>query len=127
MGYFTTLAEAEEWLNVVREIYPGAWAGEAPGKSCAPAPLPLPPHKPNMHSDLSHVPRSLTYLPLRRPYRRRRASPLRLCALQLRRRRARCRPLQVTQPRLPRAPVEPKPTAPRAPGSRLARTVRIRG
>jgi hypothetical protein len=32
MGYFTTLADAEEWLNVVREIYPGAWAGEAPGK-----------------------------------------------------------------------------------------------
>ena len=32
MGYFTTLAEAEEWLKVVREIYPGAWAGEAPGK-----------------------------------------------------------------------------------------------
>jgi hypothetical protein len=32
MGYFSTLAEAEEWLNVVREIYPGAWAGEAPGK-----------------------------------------------------------------------------------------------
>lgn len=32
MGYFATLAEAEEWLGVVREIYPGAWAGEAPGK-----------------------------------------------------------------------------------------------
>src|SRR5579863_9100300 len=32
MGYFTTLAEAEEWLTVVRDIYPGAWAGEAPGK-----------------------------------------------------------------------------------------------
>src|ERR1700758_2935125 len=32
MGYFTTLAEAEEWLAVVREVYPGAWAGEAPGK-----------------------------------------------------------------------------------------------
>src|SRR4029077_12044854 len=32
MGYFATLAEAEEWLAVVREIYPGAWAGEAPGK-----------------------------------------------------------------------------------------------
>ncbi|HWW31732.1 MAG TPA: hypothetical protein VNY70_00060 [Steroidobacteraceae bacterium] len=32
MGYFSTLAEAEEWLNVVREIYPGAWAGEAPGR-----------------------------------------------------------------------------------------------
>jgi len=32
MGYFATLAEAVEWLSVVREIYPGAWAGEAPGK-----------------------------------------------------------------------------------------------
>src|SRR5262245_7618781 len=32
MGYFTTLAEAEEWLGVVRDVYPGAWAGEAPGK-----------------------------------------------------------------------------------------------
>src|SRR5271169_5726353 len=32
MGHFATLAEAEEWLAVVREIYPGAWAGEAPGK-----------------------------------------------------------------------------------------------
>jgi hypothetical protein len=32
MGYFATLAEAEEWLTLVREIYPGAWAGEAPGR-----------------------------------------------------------------------------------------------
>jgi hypothetical protein len=32
MGYFTTLAEAEEWLSVIRDLYPGAWAGEAPGK-----------------------------------------------------------------------------------------------
>jgi len=32
MGYFNSLAEAEEWLNVVRDVYPGAWAGEAPGK-----------------------------------------------------------------------------------------------
>src|ERR1700756_115582 len=32
MGYFATLAEAEEWLGVVREVYPGAWAGDAPGK-----------------------------------------------------------------------------------------------
>ncbi|MBS0367414.1 MAG: hypothetical protein JSR67_16490 [Proteobacteria bacterium] len=32
MGHFATLAEAEEWLGVVREIYPGAWAGEAPGR-----------------------------------------------------------------------------------------------
>src|SRR5262245_29263517 len=32
MGYFSTLAEAEEWLNVIRDLYPGAWAGEAPGR-----------------------------------------------------------------------------------------------
>ncbi|HEX7418135.1 MAG TPA: hypothetical protein VF315_08785, partial [Steroidobacteraceae bacterium] len=32
MGYFERLAEAEEWLTLVREIYPGAWAGEAPGR-----------------------------------------------------------------------------------------------
>ncbi len=32
MGYFATRAEAEEWLSVVRDIYPGAWAGEAPGR-----------------------------------------------------------------------------------------------
>src|ERR1700726_5247680 len=45
MGYFATLAEAEEWLSVVREIYPGAWDGEAPGRkrrarasAAAPAP-----------------------------------------------------------------------------------------
>jgi hypothetical protein len=35
MGYFLTFAEAEEWLTVVRDIYPGAWAGEAPGKKLA--------------------------------------------------------------------------------------------
>ena len=32
LGYFETLAEAEGWLGLVRDIYPGAWAGEAPGK-----------------------------------------------------------------------------------------------
>ncbi|MGH8181198.1 MAG: hypothetical protein ACRETR_09505, partial [Steroidobacteraceae bacterium] len=32
MGFFANQTEAEEWLGVVREIYPGAWAGEAPGK-----------------------------------------------------------------------------------------------
>jgi hypothetical protein len=32
MGYFDSLVLAEELLPVVREIYPGAWAGEAPGK-----------------------------------------------------------------------------------------------
>ncbi len=32
MGFFATQAEAESWLGLVREVYPGAWAGEAPGK-----------------------------------------------------------------------------------------------
>ena len=32
MGFFTTQTEAESWLGLVRDIYPGAWAGEAPGK-----------------------------------------------------------------------------------------------
>src|SRR5579872_207371 len=32
MGYFDSLQEAEEWLGIVRGVYPGAWAGETPGK-----------------------------------------------------------------------------------------------
>jgi hypothetical protein len=32
MGHFESLQEAEDWLGVVRDVYPGAWAGEAPGK-----------------------------------------------------------------------------------------------
>ena len=32
MGYFDSLLQAEELLPVVRDLYPGAWAGEAPGK-----------------------------------------------------------------------------------------------
>jgi hypothetical protein len=32
MGYFETLQAAEEMLMVVREVYPSAWTGEAPGK-----------------------------------------------------------------------------------------------
>lgn len=32
MGYFAAPEEAEEWLPVVRELYPAAWVGEAPGK-----------------------------------------------------------------------------------------------
>jgi len=53
MGYFETLEEAEDWLSVVREVYPGAWAGETPGKHLraratapaqpSPAAAPLPP------------------------------------------------------------------------------------
>ena len=32
MGYFETMQAAEEMLMVVREVYPGAWASEAPGQ-----------------------------------------------------------------------------------------------
>jgi hypothetical protein len=32
MGYFDSLPQAEEMLPLVRDLYPGAWAGEAPGK-----------------------------------------------------------------------------------------------
>src|SRR5665213_3641524 len=32
MGDFDSLLQAEELLPMVRDIYPGAWAGEAPGK-----------------------------------------------------------------------------------------------
>src|SRR3954468_6709627 len=57
MGYFETMQAAEEMLAVVREVYPSAWAGEAPGKklrannpataaaapaTAAPAPAPVP-------------------------------------------------------------------------------------
>src|SRR5690348_3953612 len=36
MGYFETLQAAEEMLTIVREVYPQAWAGEAPGKNLKP-------------------------------------------------------------------------------------------
>ena len=32
MGYFDSQLQAEDMLPVVRDLYPGAWAGEAPGK-----------------------------------------------------------------------------------------------
>src|SRR5450432_3319191 len=32
MGYFQSQEEAEKLLDIVREIYPGAWAGLAPGQ-----------------------------------------------------------------------------------------------
>src|ERR1700677_4042585 len=31
MGYFESQEEAEKLLDIVREIYPGAWAGMSPG------------------------------------------------------------------------------------------------
>ncbi|MEO8018954.1 MAG: hypothetical protein ABI769_14160 [Pseudomonadota bacterium] len=36
MGYFETMQSAEEMLAVVRDVYPGAWASEAPGKKLRP-------------------------------------------------------------------------------------------
>jgi hypothetical protein len=36
MGYFETMQAAEEMLAVVREVYPGAWTSEAPGKKLRP-------------------------------------------------------------------------------------------
>ncbi|HUQ10803.1 MAG TPA: hypothetical protein VM146_10860 [Steroidobacteraceae bacterium] len=36
MGYFESLQAAEEMLAIVRDIYPQAWAGEAPGKNLKP-------------------------------------------------------------------------------------------
>ncbi len=36
MGYFETQQAAEEMLAVVRDVYPSAWAGEAPGKKLRP-------------------------------------------------------------------------------------------
>jgi hypothetical protein len=32
MGYFDSMLQAEDLLPLVRDLYPGAWAGEAPGK-----------------------------------------------------------------------------------------------
>src|SRR6201999_3131632 len=73
MGYFNTLREAEEWLVAVRDIYPGAWAGEAPGKklreravaaaaaqaqhAAGPPPVKVPPsHMPRSASAARNVP-----------------------------------------------------------------------
>lgn len=42
MGYFDSQEEAEKLLDIVREIYPGAWASVAPGlrlRAGAPAPI----------------------------------------------------------------------------------------
>ncbi len=36
MGYFESQQAADEMLTIVREIYPQAWAGEAPGKKLKP-------------------------------------------------------------------------------------------
>ena len=100
MGYFTTLAEAEEWLNVVREIYPGAWAGEAPGKKLrARAAAAAAAHSPTCYSVLNRALRYLTcHLPRRRLLPR--ALPLRIQRLLPARRRAQYRRVPLVRPPL---------------------------
>lgn len=117
MGYFTSLAEAEEWLNVVREIYPGAWAGEAPGKKlrarAAAAAAAQAQHAlgPQPHSALPNLPAA----PAPTPAAARPAPSVRAAAP------APARPTQQGahgQAAVPVArPVELKPTAPRAPAA----------
>ena len=116
MGYFTTLAEAEEWLNVVREIYPGAWAGEAPGKKlrarAAAAAAAQAQHAlgPQPHSELPNLPAAPAPTPAARP------APSVRAAVP-----TQARPTQQGAPghaAVPVArPVELKPTAPRAPAA----------
>jgi hypothetical protein len=88
MGYFETMASAEEMLAVVREVYPGAWAGEAPGKKLRPSnPVTAP---------AAAAPAAAAAPPLPRPLRRRRRqrrSSLRQNLLRLQRQnRIRSRP-----------------------------------
>lgn len=75
MGYFETLAEAEQWAQAVREIYPAVWAGlegqyepppnggnawaDATGRFAAPAPLwsrPPPPAIPEERRTFARFP-----------------------------------------------------------------------
>jgi hypothetical protein len=118
MGYFTTLAEAEEWLNVVREIYPGAWAGEAPGKKlrarAAAAAAAQAQHAlgPQPHSELPNLPAAAA---APTPAAARPAPSVRAAVP------AQARPTQQGAPGhapVPVArPVELKPTAPRVPAA----------
>jgi len=57
MGYFDSQEEAEKMLDLVRDVYPGAWAGAAPGIKLRaraalpePAPLEAPPAPPPVAS-----------------------------------------------------------------------------
>jgi hypothetical protein len=79
MGYFSTLEEAEEWLGAVRDIYPGAWAGEAPGKKLRERAVaaaaaqaqhaagPPPPVVPTARQASSAPPRNVPRLPVAQP------------------------------------------------------------
>ena len=78
MGYFETMQAAEEMLQVVREVYPSAWAGEAPGKklrannpaapaAAAPAAKAAPPAPPPAAAKPAHHPFASTPAPAAAP------------------------------------------------------------
>src|SRR5579862_9638747 len=59
MGYFDTQEEAEKLLDIVREIYPGAWAGLAPGRGLRgtpPVPQPEDAAPAVARTDAAHTP-----------------------------------------------------------------------
>jgi len=74
MGYFATLAEAEEWLGVVREIYPGAWAGETPGRKlrerAAAAAAAQAQHAAGPQPQVHRVPQASAHAPMAAPAQR---------------------------------------------------------
>ena len=146
MGYFATLAEAEEWLGVVREIYPGAWAGEAPGRKLreravaaaavqaqhaagphlAPAPVraapPRPPAPMNVPVVHAAPPAPRPAAPARsRPWPRPPARPARG-----RRRARRPAPRRARRRALPRTRACPRPAAVTPPAGRCCRRSRRR-
>ena len=101
MGYFETQQAAEEMLSVVREVYPSAWAGEAPGKKLRPtnpaaaAPAPAPAAAP-------------------------RAAPL------PRRKPKAAAPAAIPAAAAPAQPVAAKPAAPEREAPRHLRRIRLR-
>ena len=103
MGYFETIQAAEEMLVVVRDVYPGAWASEAPGKKLRgskpqAAAAPPPPAKPSrlrtptptpaapVRAAAPPAPAPRRSLPRRRSHRRCRALRSRILSTRRRRR-----------------------------------------
>ena len=73
MGYFETVQAAEEMLVVVRDVYPGAWASEAPGKKLRGGKPPARQHRRRLQSQsLPRLLRPLRCVPPRRPRQRQR-------------------------------------------------------
>src|SRR6186713_2979541 len=102
MGYFETMAAAEEMLAVVREVYPSAWAGEAPGKNLRPntaaAPAAAAPTPPKAAAPAAPAPQA------KAPAAPAAAAPARVAA-----------PVAVTAPAPAPVAAAPKPAAPAVP------------